>query len=590
MELQTDEFAQAAARAAIRFLERYAGSGNEVLANCTERLFQALQNGHSFIRLSGDEADALSALAPVVGTSAAPLILEGRRLFLGRMWQLEYDLAAEIKRLAAAGTSAPDAAAGTSAPDAAGARQNLAKWFQGAGSEGQRDAAALALLQFFMVITGGPGTGKTTTVAKLLALICGENENLPHIALAAPTGKAAAHMARALHRAINGFDAPEAVRRHLLKLEGQTVHRLLKLSPPKMQAAFDHIRPLPFDVLIVDEASMLDTALMLQLLKAVKTGARVILLGDENQLPSVGIGAVLSVLSQKTVLDGETHQRLAGFLPEHGFSVSANPPVLAQNTAHLSFSHRFGDNSGIGCLARAAVSGDEGAWALFDRFPDELEHSECSPNARVERLYRAHKAYWQAVKDGNIEAAYAGISDIVVLAAWRQDAEDFNEAYCSYVRRKMNIPEHLAYFAGEPIMIRQNDYALELFNGDIGLIMEDVGRQGSLAAYFADADGFKKVAVSCLPEFEPAFAMTVHKSQGSEYREVWLLPPSDAPSDEGDDALSGLSKELLYTAITRAREKFVFFGGKKTFCQAVNTVKVRQTALDSMLERVFSQE
>ncbi|ENX1645552.1 exodeoxyribonuclease V subunit alpha [Neisseria gonorrhoeae] len=581
MELQTDEFAQAAARAAIRFLERYAGSGNEVLANCTERLFQALQNGHSFIRLSGDEADALSALAPVVGTSAAPLILEGRRLFLGRMWQLEYDLAAEIKRLAAADTSAPDAA---------GARQNLAKWFQGAGSEGQRDAAALALLQFFMVITGGPGTGKTTTVAKLLALICGENENLPHIALAAPTGKAAAHMARALHRAINGFDAPEAVRRHLLKLEGQTVHRLLKLSPPKMQAAFDHIRPLPFDVLIVDEASMLDTALMLQLLKAVKTGARVILLGDENQLPSVGIGAVLSVLSQKTVLDGETHQRLAGFLPEHGFSVSANPPVLAQNTAHLSFSHRFGDNSGIGCLARAAVSGDEGAWALFDRFPDELEHSECSPNARVERLYRAHKAYWQAVKDGNIEAAYAGISDIVVLAAWRQDAEDFNEAYCSYVRRKMNIPEHLAYFAGEPIMIRQNDYALELFNGDIGLIMEDVGRQGSLAAYFADADGFKKVAVSCLPEFEPAFAMTVHKSQGSEYREVWLLPPSDAPSDEGDDALSGLSKELLYTAITRAREKFVFFGGKKTFCQAVNTVKVRQTALGSMLERVFSQE
>lgn len=581
MERQTDEFAQAAARAAIRFLERYADSGDEVLANCTECLFQALQNGHSFIRLSGGEADALSALAPVVGTSAAPLILEGRRLFLGRMWQLEYDLAAEIKRLAAAGTSAPDAA---------GARQNLAKWFQGTGSEGQRDAAALALLQSFMVITGGPGTGKTTTVAKLLALICGEDENLPHIALAAPTGKAAAHMARALHRAINGFDAPEAVRRHLLKLEGQTVHRLLKLRPPKMQAAFNPVYPLPFDVLIIDEASMLDTALMLQLLKAVKTGARVILLGDENQLPSVGIGAVLSVLSQKTVLDGETHQRLAGFLPEHGFSVSANPPVLAHNTAHLSFSHRFGDNSGIGCLSRSVVSGDEAqAWALFSQFDKELEHSECRLNAQLERLYRTHKGYWQAVDEGNIESAYAGISDAVVLAAWRQDADNFNEAYCNYVRRKRNIPEHQAYFAGEPIMIRQNDYALELFNGDIGLIMEDVGRQGSLAAYFADADGFKKVAVSCLPEFEPAFAMTVHKSQGSEYREVWLLPPSAAPSDEGDDALSGLSKELLYTAITRAREKFVFFGGEEAFRQAAATVKTRQTALGSMLERVFSQ-
>lgn len=580
MERQTDEFAQAAARAAIWFLERYAGSGSEVLANCTERLFQALQNGHSFIRLSSGEADALSALAPVVGTSAAPLILEGRRLFLGRMWQLEYDLAVEIKRLAAAGTSAPDAA---------GVRQNLAKWFQGTGSEGQRDAAALALLQSFMVITGGPGTGKTTTVAKLLALICSGDGSLPHIALAAPTGKAAAHMARALHRAINGFDAPEAVRRHLLKLEGQTVHRLLKLRPPKMQAAFDPVYPLPFDVLVIDEASMLDTVLMLQLLKAVKTGARVILLGDENQLPSVGIGAVLSVLSQKTLLGGEIYNKLVEYLPEHGFPVHEDAPVLAQNTAHLSFSHRFGDNSGIGCLARAAVSGDEGAWTLFDQFPDELEHSECSPNSRVERLYRAHKAYWQAVKDGNIEAAYAGISDIVVLAAWRQDAEDFNEAYCNYVRRKRNIPEHQAYFAGEPIMIRQNDYALGLFNGDVGLIMDDAQRPGSLSAYFPDTDGFKKVAVSCLPDFEPAFAMTVHKSQGSEYREVWLLPPSAAPSNEEDDALSGLSRELLYTAITRAKEKFVFFGGEETFRQAAATVKVRQTALGNMLKRVFSQ-
>lgn len=580
MERQTDEFAQAAAKAAIRFLERYTDSGAEALSSYIERLFQALQNGHSFIRLKKGEASFLSTLKPVVGESASPLILEGEKLFLGRMWQLEYDLAVEIKRLAAADTSTPDAA---------GVRQNLAKWFQGTGSEGQRDAAALALLQSFMVITGGPGTGKTTTVAKLLALICSGDENLPHIALAAPTGKAAAHMARALHRAINSFDAPDNVRRHLLKLEGQTVHRLLKLRPPKMQAAFDHIRPLPFDVLVIDEASMLDTALMLQLLKAVKTGARVILLGDENQLPSVGIGAVLSVLSQKTVLDGETHQRLAGFLPEHGFSVSANPPVLAQNTAHLSFSHRFGDNSGIGCLARAAVSGDEGAWALFDRFPDELEHSECRLNAQVERLYRTHKGYWQAVDEGNIESAYAGISDAVVLAAWRQDAENFNEAYCNYVRRKRNISEHQAYFAGEPIMIRQNDYALGLFNGDVGLIMDDVQRPGSLSAYFPDTDGFKKVAVSCLPDFEPAFAMTVHKSQGSEYREVWLLPPSAAPSNEEDDALSGLSRELLYTAITRAKEKFVFFGGEETFRQAAATVKVRQTALGNMLKRVFSQ-
>ena len=119
--------------------------------------------------------------------------------------------------------------------------------------------------------------------------------------------------------------------------------------------------------------------------------------------------------------------------------------------------------------------------------------------------------------------------------------------------------------------------------------MDDAQRPGSLSAYFPDTDGFKKVAVSCLPDFEPAFAMTVHKSQGSEYREVWLLPPSAVPSNEEDDALSGLSRELLYTAITRAKEKFVFFGGEETFRQAVATVKVRQTALGNMLKRVFSQ-
>ena len=581
MERQTDEFALAAAQAAIRFLERYTDSGAEALSSYIERLFQALQNGHSFIRLKKGEASFLSTLKPVVGESASPLILEGEKLFLGRMWQLEYDLAKEIRRLSAADITLPNPHYSS---------KNLTAWFQGEGSVGQRDAAALALLQSFMVITGGPGTGKTTTVAKLLALICSGDGALPHIALAAPTGKAAAHMARALHRAINSFDAPDNVRRHLLKLEGQTVHRLLKLRPPKMQPAFNPVYPLPFDVLIIDEASMLDTVLMLQLLKAVKTGARVILLGDENQLPSVGVGAVLSVLSQKTLLGGEIYNKLVEYLPEHGFPLCSDVPVLAQNTARLSFSHRFGGNSGIGCLSRSVVSGDEAqAWALFSRFDKELEHSECRLNAQVERLYRTHKGYWQAVDEGNIESAYAGISDAVVLAAWRQDAENFNEAYCNYVRRKRNIPEHQAYFAGEPIMIRQNDYALGLFNGDVGLIMDDSQRLGSLSAYFPDTDGFKKVAVSCLPDFEPAFAMTVHKSQGSEYREVWLLPPSAAPSNEEDDALSGLSRELLYTAITRAKEKFVFFGGEETFRQAAATVKVRQTALGNMLKRVFSQ-
>ena len=141
----------------------------------------------------------------------------------------------------------------------------------------------MALLQNFMLITGGPGTGKTTTVAKLLGLICNNSTKLPRIALAAPTGKAAAHMARALQRALDGFDLSPSIKVHLENLEGQTVHRLLKLRPPQMRPAFNHEHPLALDVLVVDEASMLDLPLVLELLRAVPTSCRLVLLGDENR-------------------------------------------------------------------------------------------------------------------------------------------------------------------------------------------------------------------------------------------------------------------------------------------------------------------
>lgn len=579
--MQNDDYALAAAQAAQRFLGRYTGQGDEILAACLTRLFAALQNGHSFIYLNPEESAHLDSLDNIVGQHGMPLILEGNRLFLGRVWQLEHDLAQEILRVAGAPLAEPDWML---------TAQNLTDWFKGEGSIGQRDAAALALLQALMAVTGGPGTGKTTTVAKLLALICNNSSTLPRIALAAPTGKAAAHMARALHRAVGGFkegELSERVRAHLKTLEGKTVHRLLKLRPPQMKAVFDKQHPLPFDVLVVDEASMLDTALMLQLLRAVPTGARLIFLGDENQLPSVGMGAVLSVLSQKTVLDGKTDERLRVYLPEHRFDTAEQPPVLAQNTAHLSFSHRFGNDSGIGCLSRAVVAGEgERAWAVFDEFPAELEHTECRLKQQVERLYRQRAAYWDAVGRGDIVGAFAGLGDIVVLAAWRSDAEAFNEAYREHIFRERNIAADTPYFAGQIVMIRKNDYAFDLFNGDVGLVMEDVERPGSLAAYFVQTDGFKKIAVSCLPDWEPAFAMTVHKSQGSEYREVWLLPPTLPEPADGEDALSGLSKELLYTAITRAREKFVFWGGKETLIRAIETVKVRRTALGGMLNRL----
>lgn len=578
--VEKNDLNQSAAQSALDFLQRFAPEEAGMAEPYVLRLFAALQDGHSYIRLTDDEAEQLASAENIVGRQGGmPLVMQGRRLFLGRMWQLERDLAAEICRLAHPSAEKVDWMQ---------AAQNLHSWFADKGSEGQRDAAALALLQSFMLITGGPGTGKTTTVAKLLGLICSNSRQLPRIALAAPTGKAAAHMARALHRALDGFSLPEKIYSHLVRLEGQTVHRLLELRPPQMQSAYNRWRPLPYDVLVVDEASMLDTSLLLQLLRAVPDGCRVIFLGDEHQLPSVGAGAVLAALSQDTVLSSETAGKLAEYLPEHGFLVDDEKAVpLSQNSARLTVSHRFGADSGIGCLARAVIAKDaESAWAQFGRFPQELEVMQADVKKQAELLYQRHEKYWQAVDSGNVALAYGHAADVAVLAAWRKDAEIFNETYCRHLQRFGRATEETSWFAGQIIMVTRNDYIQDLFNGDIGLIMPDTASANGLAAYFPDMEGFRKTAVSRLPAHETAFAMTVHKSQGSEYREVWLVPPSVA-SVHDEDSLSGLNNALLYTGITRARKRFVFFGSKQEMTAAIETVRIRRTALYDMVNSLF---
>lgn len=578
--VEKNDLNQSAAQSALDFLQRFAPAEAGIAEPYVLRLFAALQDGHSYIRLTDDEAEQLASAENIVGRQGGmPLVMQGRRLFLGRMWQLERDLAAEICRLAHPSAEKVDWVQ---------AAQNLHSWFADKGSEGQRDAAALALLQSFMLITGGPGTGKTTTVAKLLGLICSNSRQLPRIALAAPTGKAAAHMARALHRALDGFSLPEKIYSHLVRLEGQTVHRLLELRPPQMQSAYNRWRPLPYDVLVVDEASMLDTSLLLQLLRAVPDGCRVIFLGDEHQLPSVGAGAVLAALSQDTVLSSETAGKLTEYLPEHGFLVDDEKAVpLSQNSARLTVSHRFGADSGIGCLARAVIAKDaESAWAQFGRFPQELEVMQADVKKQAELLYQRHEKYWQAVDSGNVALAYGHAADVAVLAAWRKDAEIFNETYCRHLQRFGRATEETPWFAGQIIMVTRNDYIQDLFNGDIGLIMPDTASANGLAAYFPDMEGFRKTAVSRLPAHETAFAMTVHKSQGSEYREVWLVPPSVA-SVHDEDSLSGLNNALLYTGITRARKRFVFFGSKQEMTAAIETVRIRRTALYDMVNSLF---
>ncbi|WP_027008666.1 exodeoxyribonuclease V subunit alpha [Conchiformibius kuhniae] len=539
---------------------RHAPEAAATVAPLLPRLLHALADGHAFVWLSAAEREAAASAAPLVGhNGASPLVLQGRKLFLARQWQLERDLANEINRL-----STPIRA--DERPADALAAAKLQQWFDGEHARDQQAAAALTLCQRFVLIGGGPGTGKTTTIAKLLALLCAEATRRPSVALAAPTGKAAARMSQALHRAIDGITGLDADTAAFLRgLESQTIHRLLRLRPPHM-TPFHHARNrLAVDILVADEASMIDNHLFWQLLCALPDHCRVILLGDSQQLPPVGAGAVLNVLAADTdPPDPDTARTLHALLP-----AAWRENVLFARHARLHISHRFGSDSAIGCLARASASGDaDTAWQQFARFPNHLQQRHGTPAQQAEAFYRAQHAYWQAVDAGDIGAAFARHTDTVVLAARRRDAAAFNQACLDLLRRHGRRPSE--WFAGQILLITRNDPATALANGDIGLVLP---HENGLAAWFAGAHGLRRLPLNRLPAHETAFAITVHKSQGSEYRDVWLLPA------DGDD----FTRALLYTAITRATTAFSYWGSEESFRRALARAHPRRSNLGSYL-------
>ncbi|MDO4997230.1 MAG: AAA family ATPase [Neisseria sp.] len=589
------------------------------------RLQQAWQEGHSYLALTAEQAEELRANAPILVGSPSqnqtPLLLDKNRLFFGRLWQQENDVAAEVVRLSRSQVTEINVKK---------VRCRLQQWFADEKSAGQKRAVALALLQRFMVITGGPGTGKTTTVAKLLALLCEQANELPRLALAAPTGKAAARMTESLRKALNSLDVADEIKQMLHATEGQTVHRLLNLQPPQMQARYHRERPLAIDVLVVDEASMLDLSLMLQILRALPDGCRVIFLGDEDQLPSVSLGNVLADLLQRHSLSPDLYQQYQMLIgeesskpnvqtasatpaqPETATDVapkkrgrkpkqisenqlaldfyempSANQSVQAvgasetlAHVAKLHHSHRFGADSGIGCLARAVNQGDADlAWQQFSqaKFAEQLSVAKGSIWDKVKIIYQKQEKYWQTVARNDVKKAFECQAQIVVLSAQREDAHEFNRVY----RKHLGVGDD-GWFDGQIIMITRNDMTQNVFNGDIGLVLRDAEDDFKLKAYFPAEQGLRKIALTLLPQHETAFAMTVHKSQGSEYEEVHLFAPENVAQSH-----DLFSRSLLYTAITRAKQRFVFWGEQAVFEAACRLQNPRRSALS---ERIAEQE
>ncbi len=508
-------------------------------------LSAAQQAGHSCLYVN-PEQQALLRSSPLVsaGDENTPLVLEATRLYLQRYWRYESHLVSRILPRMGAATAPAQLEAlldNYFPPDAASGETD---W--------QREAAAKAAQQTFSMITGGPGTGKTTTVLKILALLQELHQGELSIALAAPTGKAAMRLQQSL---IGGKQSlpisPEL--KDSIPDTVSTLHRLL--GPINQSIHFRHNakHPLPFDCLVVDEASMIDLALMGKLIDAISPDARLILLGDQDQLASVESGAVLS--------------DLCASLPEH--------------TLQLKKTYRF--DGPIKALALAVNARDaDQAWQLLqDTSKPEITVVTQGVVSHMLAHYAEYiklvRAFRNTAGSVSVAAAFEAFHAFQVLAAVRQGphgVEGLNhELEKRLVAKGLDTYRH--WYHGRPVMITRNDPSLGLFNGDIGLCLYDQGVQ-QLQVWFEQSDGsYRAVMPGRLPEHETVYAMTIHKSQGSEFPHVMIVLP-----EQISPLLSG---ELLYTAITRAKTQVDIAATQPVFNYTVKQRVQRHSGLREKL-------
>jgi len=512
--------------------------------------------------------------SPVVGAPGEfkPVVLDAHhRVYLHRYWEYEQTLATTIRQRACDLAQVPDASA---------VEQKLQALFPPAADETidwQRTAALAAMRRKFCVISGGPGTGKTHTLVLILALLLElERGRKLRIAVAAPTGKAAARIQDSIRTVKSTLACDETIRAQLPE-RATTIHRLLGYLPDAARFRHDADNPLPFDVVAVDEASMVDLALMARLFQAVPSSARLILLGDKDQLASVEAGAVLGdICSAAAILEAE-----------HGASASPERcSTLADCVVQLKRNYRFGQHSAIYRLSLAINEGHTedalqilrncGGSAAADLVSAPLPRRGELKAALRERVIAGFSEFVQAPDPLAALAALARFRILCVLREGPFGVAGLNDLTEEILEEAGLIRPPSQWYAHRPVMITRNDYNLKLFNGDIGIFLPD-GDSGELRAFFPGPDNtLRKFLPLRLPEHETAYAMTVHKSQGSEFdRVLFILPDRESPV---------LSRELLYTGITRARTGVELWFDEKVFRAALVRRVTRSSGLCDALQ------
>jgi len=538
-------------------------------------------------------------VAAPTGNTAAPLVLDGSLFYLRRFWRDEARVAAAIvARLAPL-------------PDPKGLATELDRLFP-AGDDGidwQKVACAIAARSSFAVITGGPGTGKTTTVVRLLGLLqtlaASAGEPRLRIRLAAPTGKAAARLNASIATQVAQLDVDAGVREGI-PAEVTTLHRLLGSRPDTRAFHHNADNPLHVDVLVIDEASMIDLEMMAATLDALPDGARLILLGDKDQLSSVEAGAVLGDLCARAEPGHYSEDTVAWLRDTTGADLQAwSDPAgawpLDQRVTMLRRSRRFGSDSGIGALAGAINHGDATAVnRAFDGGFTDIHRLPASP-AGVATLaiegrgdapgYR-HYLEWIACNRPPADAdeaafalwgrgALAAHGRFQLLCATRRGdlgVEGQNERIAQGLLDRGLVRTTAGWYEGRPVIVARNDYAVGLMNGDIGITLAMPDGQGGtmLRVAFLVTDGaggerVRFVTPSRLTAVETVYAMTVHKSQGSEFEHTALaLPPEPSPV---------LTRELVYTGVTRARRHFTLLAAPDILAYAVGRKTRRASGL-----------
>ena len=511
-----------------------------------------------------------------------PLILDNAgRLYLQRYWDYENKLARSIKKRITENSVSVDIEL---------LRDGLARYFPFSPDapipNWQKAAAFAALSRNFCVISGGPGTGKTRTAAAIAGLLLEQSKAEKfRILLAAPTGKAAIRLKESVRETRNKLDCSEKIK-NMIPEEASTIHRLLGYLPGSPYFQYNKNNPLPAEAVIVDEASMIPLALMSKLLDAVPEKSRVILLGDKDQLASVEAGFTMNDICDAAgdnVFSADfrnTYRHLTG---EELPASSENKKKIYDFAVNLKHSYRIENKSAIGPASVAVNSGNSQEFLEIIRNgpPEQISFKEISDRTELKKKLgrQVEKYFLPYFNTQDLNGALTLFNRFKILSALREGyfgISSLNLMIEEIISEKLALHRKGPFYHGQPVMISRNDYRNGLFNGDTGMIWKTPSGKSRLRAYFPSEDGkLREFSPTHLPQNETAYAVTIHKSQGSEYDNVLIILP--------DKISALLSRELIYTAVTRARKRVEIWGSPEIIRYAVSSRIIRSSGLKDML-------